>query len=751
MKITLRLIVSLILVMAVVTAAFSLSRVNKEKTRMANDLELRTAVLADSLQESVTHLVNRGLSERLKRLVVRFGNRKRLRGVAVFDADGNIITATPDLKSGIPQPFEMAVKTMLDNSRSSGLSEVNGKETYIYVLPLKANGKTSGAMALFNDASYIHLRLIEIWKASLLRFLTYTAFIAFITLIVVRWSITRPIARMARWMREVRIGRERISPPAISTRGDVLSPLVHEAGHLAKSLAAARARADKEAKLRFDAVSLWTAHRLKDHMLTELGGKKLYLVSNREPYMHVKSGNGVKCIVPAGGLVTVLDPVMRICDGLWLADGGGDADRETVDADDKVRVPPEEQAYTLKRIWLSKEEEMGYYEGFSNEGLWPLCHITYTRPVFRLEDWVHYQKVNEKFANALLEEIAEEENPLVLVLDYHLALLPLLVKEKRPDAKVALFWHIPWPNPETFSTCPWRHEILMGMLGADLVGFDIRSHCNNFLDSIDRLLESKTDRERFSVGRGGHTTLVRPFPISVSFENFPDTEAARKERGPLREQVLKETELQMEYLGVGVDRVDYTKGIPERFRAVERFLDKYPEFTGKFTFVELGAPSRTHIKRYHEIMAEVEETAESINRRFQVKDWKPILFLKGHHPHEEIGRFYKAADVCMVTSLHDVMNLVAKEFVAARDDEDGVLILSQFAGASKELTDALIVNPYDIEEMADAIYRSLTMGQPEKNERMALMRRMVRENNIYRWAADLITALARLRPLNGGD
>ena len=751
MKITFRLIVSLVLVVAAVTAVFSLYQVDKEKSRMAGDLRLRTAILADSLRESVTYLVNRGLSERLERLVVRFGNRKRLEGVAVFDTDGNIITVTPELKAGIPQPFTRAVKSMMDNSPSSKLMNINGKETYIYVLPLKAKGKIEGAMALFNDASYIHLRLVEIWKSNLLRFLTYTALIVLITLVVVRWSITGPIARMALWMREVRTGKEKSGRPAGFQRGDVLASLVNEATHLAKSLAAARAKADEEAKLRFKAASLWTAHRLKEHMRAELGGKKLFLVSNREPYMHVKDGHGTRCIVPAGGLVTALDPVMRISDGLWLAHGGGDADRETVDASDKVRVPPEDPAYTLRRVWLSKEEEKGYYYGFSNEGMWPLCHITHTRPVFRLEDWVHYQKVNEKFAEALLEEIAGEECPLILIQDYHLALLPLLVKEKRPDARVALFWHIPWPNPEAFGICPWQQEILMGMLGADLVGFHIQYHCNNFLDAVDRFLESKTDWEQFSVSRGGHATLVKSFPISVSFENFPDMEAARKERGALRAQLLRETGVQATHLGVGVDRIDYTKGIPERFRAVERFLEKYPGFAGKFTFVELGAPSRTHIKKYHELAAEVEETVESVNWRFQTKEWKPILFLKAHHAHDEINRFYKSADVCMVTSLHDGMNLVAKEFVAARDDEDGVLILSQFAGASRELTDAIIVNPYDIEEMADAIYRSLTMGPQEKSERMALMRRMVRENNIYRWAGDLITALARLRPPSCGE
>ncbi|MDA8388784.1 MAG: trehalose-6-phosphate synthase [Nitrospiraceae bacterium] len=752
MKITVRLIVSLVLAVAMVTAAFSFYQVDREKSRMASDLELRTSILADSLRGSVARLVKEDLSARLKWIVERFGNRKRLEGVAVFDMEGNIITVTPELKPGIPQPFPEAVKTMLDNSPSSRLMDINGKETYIYVLPLMANGKINGAMALFNDASYIDLRLKEIWKTNLIRFLIYTMLIVLITLVVVRWSITGPIARIAQWMREVRTDKDKTGHLAHQCpRGDILASLINEATHMAKSLATARAKAEEAAKLSFKAASLWSANRLKEHMRAELGGKKLFLVSNREPYMHTKTGHEVRCIVPAGGLVTALDPVMRICDGLWLAHGGGDADRETVDAFDKVRVPPEDPAYTLRRVWLSKEEEKGYYYGFSNEGMWPLCHITHTRPVFRLEDWVYYQKVNEKFAEALLKEIADQESPLVLIQDYHLALLPLLVKEKRPDARVALFWHIPWPNPEAFGICPWQQEILMGMLGADLVGFHIQYHCNNFLDTVDRFLESKTDWEQFSVSRSGHTTLVKSFPISVGFENFTDRETARQENGPLRERLFRETGVHARLLGVGVDRIDYTKGIPERFRAIERFLDKHPEFVGEFTFVELGAPSRTHIKKYHDLMAEVEETVESVNWRFQTKQWRPILFLKAHHSHEEISRFYRAADICMVTSLHDGMNLVAKEFVSARDDEDGVLILSQFAGASRELTDALIINPYDIEEMADAIYRSLLMEPREKSERMARMRQVVRENNIYRWAADLITAAARLRPSDGGE
>lgn len=445
---------------------------------------------------------------------------------------------------------------------------------------------------------------------------------------VIRWSITGPIAQIADWMRELRSGKGKIDQ-LVSPRGDILAPLISEVTHLAKSLAMARARAEEEAKLRLKAESVWTANRLKEYMRAELGGEKLFLISNREPYIHVKDGRNIKCVVPAGGLVTALDPVMRICDGMWIAHGSGEADREVVDADDKLRVPPNESSYTLKRIWLTKEEEDGYYYGFSNEGLWPLCHITHTRPTFRLEDWIYYQKVNEKFAEALIKEIEDEESPLILIQDYHLALLPLLVKEKRPDARIAIFWHIPWPNPEAYGICPWHREILMGMLGADLIGFHIQFHCNNFLDTVDRFLESKINWEQFSVERGGSVTLVKPFPISVSFDNFSDKSAAISERELLKENILKEIGLQVKYLGVGVDRIDYTKGIPERFRAIERFFEKHPEFIEEFAFIELGAPSRTHIKRYRDLMAEVEEMAEKINWVLKPKDGC-LLFSSKH-------------------------------------------------------------------------------------------------------------------------
>jgi trehalose 6-phosphate synthase len=397
-------------------------------------------------------------------------------------------------------------------------------------------------------------------------------------------------------------------------------------------------------------------------------------------------------------------------------------------------------------VWLNKQEEEGYYYGFSNEGLWPLCHIAHTRPIFRAADWQHYQEVNRKFTAAVLEEIEDTPSPVVLVQDYHFALLPRLIKEKRPDARVAIFWHIPWPNPEAFGICPWQRQLVDGLLGADLIGFHVQSHCNNFLQTTDRVLESRVDWEHFSVLRQDHRTMVRPFPISV---NFTDDEPATTGNNSFmyleRAALMRSLGVEASFLGIGVDRVDYTKGILERFLAIERFLEKYSSYQGQFTFVQIGAPSRTHIKRYHDLLAEVEAEAERINWRFQSDKWKPIVFIKRQHSHAEITPYYRAADLCMVTSLHDGMNLVAKEFLAARSDERGVLILSQFTGAARELRDALLVNPYDIDQSADAIRVALEMEPEDKQLRVHRMRRTVKEHNIYRWAGNLISELCEVR------
>jgi trehalose 6-phosphate synthase len=571
-----------------------------------------------------------------------------------------------------------------------------------------------------------------------------TLFIALATLLIIRWNIVGPIAKTAQWMRELRTGKaaDRPSLPA----ADLFRPLTQEVTHFAKSLEAARAAAEEEARLREAAESLWTPEQLRVHVRTKLQEKPLFVVSNREPYMHVHRGKRVEAMVPASGLVTALEPILRACDGTWVAHGAGDADRETVGERDRLRVPPDDPQYTLKRVWLTKEEEEGYYYGFANEGLWPLCHIAHTRPTFRAPDWEYYQEVNRKFAQVLLEEMEGTDEPAVLVQDYHFALLPRLLKEQRPDARVAIFWHIPWPNPQAFGICPWQRDLLDGILGAGLVGFHIQSHCNYFLETVDSALESRIDWEHFAINRRGHFTLVRPFPISVAVPE-PAAEPASKPSSVYLERaaLFKEVGVEATFMGVGVDRVDYTKGILERFRGIERFLEKFPAYQGQFTFVQIGAPSRTHIKRYHELLAEVGSEANRINWRFQAGEWKPIVFLSRHHSHEEIEPYYRAADLCMVTSLHDGMNLVAKEFVAARDDEQGALILSRFTGASRELRDALVINPYDTEQLAEAIRFALEMDPEERRAKMQRMRHIVKEHNVYRWAGNLITELSEIR------
>ncbi|MGA2720932.1 MAG: trehalose-6-phosphate synthase [Bryobacteraceae bacterium] len=578
---------------------------------------------------------------------------------------------------------------------------------------------------------------MPVWRHALTG-MAQTLLIVAITLLIVRWSLGRPLRHMAQWLRDLRTGNASAGgkPP----EEEIFLPLSSEVAHLASSLNAARAAAEEEARLRDAASSQWTSERLRISIQGKLNGSRIFAVSNREPYEHKRQGSSVTWSVPPSGLVTALEPVLRSSDGTWIAQATGDADLETADEHGRLRVPPDHPQYKLRRVWLSQEEEQGFYFGFANEGIWPLCHIAHTRPVFRTEDWAHYQAVNRKFAAVLLDEMSGEKEPVVLVQDYHFALLPRLVKERRPDARIAIFWHIPWPNPEAFGICPWQRELLDGMLGADLIGFHIQAHCNNFLATVDRALESRIDWEHFAVNRRDRLTTVRPFPISVATNGESaaptpaDHAAVRRELGVLPA-----------FLALGVDRVDYTKGIPERLRGIERFLGQHPSFLEKFTFVQIGAPSRTHIKRYQDLMTEVEEEADRINRRFRVGAWKPVVFLKGHRSHAEILPYYRAADLCLVTSLHDGMNLVAKEYVAARHDEQGTLILSRFAGASHELADALVVNPYDTDELAQAIHSALTMPPEEKRARMRRMRAVVKEYNVYRWAGNLIGELTGMR------
>lgn len=738
MKITIRLIISIIIAVAIVAGVSSYFSVRSEKERLGGGLEHRAWLVAEGLQESVGMLLAKGSSKKLDKLVERISASEHIFGVVVYDPVGNVISVSKELSKKLPDKLDIIFKNFEEGSGKGFYEKISTIQMYLFALPVFTDdGTRTGTVVIFNDASYIDKYLNDIWFRNFLRVLANALLISVITLFVIRWSIMSPIAKMGEWMKSVRKGNpdEILKMP----KEDLFAPISKELSGLAKSLAVARSAAEEEAKLRQNAESIWTKDRLKEHVKTKLGDKRLIVISNREPYMHVRHGKQIEVLSPASGLITAIDPLLKACDGLWIAHGAGNADKATVDSRDIIRVPPDNPQYDLKRVWLTAEEEEGYYYGFSNEGLWPLCHIAHTRPVFRVDDWARYQEVNLKFARTL-DDLIDGES-FIFIQDYHFSILPRLIKARLPNAKIALFWHIPWPNPEAFGICPWKREIIHGMLGADIIGFHTQFHCNNFLETVDRTLECQTDWEHFSTTRLEHKTFVKPFPISVDFTSEPFVKEI-----PTKEELFKNLGVKASIMGVGVDRVDYTKGIPERFRSIERFLDKNPEYIGMFTFVQIGAPSREHIKRYHDLLSEVETEAERINWKFNAKDWKPIVFIKRHLSHAEIEPYYKRADVCIVNPLHDGMNLVAKEFVASRDDEHGTLILSTFTGASRELRDALLINPYDIEQTADMIKSAIEMDPEDQKLRMIRMRGVIRENNIYKWAANVITDLTEIRP-----
>lgn len=592
----------------------------------------------------------------------------------------------------------------------------------VSVMPVPGQQAELGFVVMVQDLSYIDRREAQARTVLLLLFgvLAVTAF--GVPFIVARWARHDWTLQLRRMLR----GEGKHSPEFQPVLGDVRELI-------------ARMFAEQE-----DAPGQWTPTRLKATLNQHLHGEKIVILANREPYIHQRTTAGeIEIQHPASGLVTALEPVMRACSGVWVAHGSGNADAETVDRKDHVSVPPGEESYRIRRVWLSDEEQQGYYYGFSNEGLWPLCHVAHARPVFRAEDWRQYRAVNQKFADAVCSE-TDSDDPIILVQDYHFALAPTMIRRQLPAATIIVFWHIPWPNAERMGICPWRNEILGGLLGSSIIGFHTQLHCNNFLDSIDRYLETRIDRETNAVIMQGQRTLVRPYPIAIEWPSrWAETAPSPEE---CRAQVFRDCGLKPDaLLGIGVDRLDYTKGIEERFLSVERFLERYPQYRGRFTFAQLAAPSRTKIERYRELNETVENLAVRINQRFGHGDYKPILLLRTHHEPPEVFRFYRAADLCYVSSLHDGMNLVAKEFVAARSDLKGVLLLSEFTGAARELTEALIVNPYDLESSSEAMAMALTMPVEEQQDRMRSMRTVLAQFNVYRWAGKMLVDAARVR------
>ena len=733
----------ILIIISVIFSVFGIFQARSVRERLIDEVKHRAKAVAESMELSAGQILATRNLRKAQRLIDKFEARERLQGCVLYDREGKLFVITKRFSKWKDKQKSYLLEVIQTKNPQGDLTKFGDHTVYSYVYPvLDDDGQILGLVEVIYDTSYIFTRLTELWKRISITLITIVLSILLISLLTLHQLFVMPVRRLTEWFTLFQKGNTNAKPPIRNT-GE-LGKLAMEVEQVALSLRVARQSMIEDAQVRVEKKDLWTEQRLRDLVVAKLGENSLFVVSNREPYIHVFDAerNETKMMFPASGVVTAIDPIMRACGGIWVAHGSGNADRRFVNSRSKLGVPPgDEQQYILKRVWLTKEEEEGYYYGFSNEGLWPLCHVTHTRPVFRETDWQMYRKVNEKFAESLLEELPADK-PFIFIQDYHFTLLPKLIKQKRPDATIALFWHIPWPNPEVLSICPYQEELLEGMLGCDLIGFHVQNHCNNFLDTANRLMESRVDTEKFSVVRSGRETLVRAFPISVDMGVFgTPTESVLKQKEKIREEL----NLAGKIVAVSVERIDYTKGIVERLLAIDRFLEKYPEYKKRFVFIQIAAPSRTHIKRYHDLIGEIDELIERKNWKYAEGDWSPIIYFKRQFTPEEINPYYQLADLCIVSSLHDGMNLVAKEFIAAKKDLSGILLLSRFTGASRELTDAVQINPYAIEEFAESIKAAIEMPAREKRRRMRRMREIVGRNNVFFWAASIITELTAVQ------
>jgi trehalose 6-phosphate synthase len=737
------LILPIIVIVSVIITIFGLFQVRYEQDKLMDDLERRTKHIAESMEWSVVQVLQSNNINDANYLVDKFENRERLQGCIIYDSLGNVFALTNRFKDWPPSEASNANDVLKKREPVAETKSFSGLVFYSYMMPVEMNdGTVMGLIEIVHDTSYISSRIGVLWKRISVTLIILIFAIFLILFFIQQQIFILPLQKITKWFYQFQKGETDLMHD-IKDSGE-LGKFASEVEQLALSLRVARKSISERASTKFKAEGYWSVDKLRDLIHAKLGENAIYVVSNREPVMHIHDHTTMetKVITPAGGVVTAIHPILSAAGGTWIAHGSGNADKQFVNSKDKLGIPPGDMRYILKRVWLSKEEEEGYYYGFSNEGLWALCHNTHTRPIFRDKDWQMYKKVNMKFAEAVVHELPAN-NPLVFIQDYHFSMLGKYIKQKRPDAIVALFWHIPWPNPEAFSICPYQEQILDGMLGCDLIGFHIQNHCNNFLDTANRLLESRVDTERHSVIRFGKETFIRPFPISIDSTNPAESYSPEVLRQV--EKLRKELNLENKIVAVGVDRIDYTKGIIERLMAVDRFLEKYSEYRNRFVFIQLGAPSRTHIKRYHELISEIDELVDKINWKYQQENWKPVIYLKRHFSQIEIEPYYALADIGIVSSLHDGMNLVAKEYVFAKKDRSGILLLSQFAGASKELSEAILINPYSIKEFAENIKLAIELPVEEKKRRMQNMRDVIVENNVFKWAGNIISELINLK------
>lgn len=700
------------------------------------DVESRSRLVYSSIHGPVRRALADGDLLRLASILQGVADDDRILAVGLCSENGTLTGAT----SMMPATFSCERVARAEGESFSNIVN-DGRRVLVGSFPITTRDSRS-YLTVLHDLSYIDARSGQVQIYVVAALFGLGIIIAGAGAILVFFFVQGWMASLRKAIEDIRAGR-----PLLAARHDSTT-VERQIQSLLKQLEVSHTPTET-------AEVEWTPQSLHDLLRESLPGAEVIIVSNREPYIHNQSGDAIEVQTPASGLVSALEPVMRACGGTWIAHGSGSADRETVDAHDRISVPPAAPAYKLRRVWITDEEQDGYYYGLANEGLWPLCHIAFVRPIFREEDWAHYERINARFAQAVSRE-AKTEDPIVLVQDYHFALAPRMIRELLPKATIVTFWHIPWPNAETFGICPWKERILDGLLGSSIIGFHTQFHCNNFFETVDRFIESRIDREHGSVSLQGQETKIRPYPISIEWPPtalegqapIPDCRAKIRQRFGLAPDSR---------LAVGIERFDYTKGILDRMRSIDVLLTLQPEWRNKFTFIQVAAPTRSKLTSYSTLQTEAVALAEEINSRHGRNGWNPIHLLIRHHEPNEVFELFRAADLCIVSSLHDGMNLVAKEFVASRDDELGVLILSSFTGAARELSEALIVNPYNAREMADALETALRMPQEEQRERMRLMRQQVREQNVYRWAGRMLLDAAKIRQrkrildLAGGD
>lgn len=730
MRLTLRFVLPLMIALSLLAYAALPLLDGLTLKWFTRDMEMRARLLSSTVHDPLVAYLDEKASAKILKLFGRMIQDERLYAIGFCSEERKLVVQTqtfPDVVNcADAAPSGKADRGRVDSP--TGLLHV------AYEPVLNDAGASLGHLVVIHDMSFVQRRSEDT---------KWFVFYFFILLAVVVSGLTVIVAQLSLrgWIKSIRsiIRGEGLLASLGQTTAGELSPIAKDLRALVRDL-------ETDRKARDESQITWNPRMLKEILQRELAGDEILIVSNREPYIHTQKEGKIEVQLPASGLVTALEPVMRACSGTWIAHGSGNADREVVDKNDHVKVPPDNPSYRIRRVWLTKEEERGYYYGFSNEGIWPLCHIAHTRPVFRAEDWNQYVAVNQKFADTVVEE-AKSDDPVVLVQDYHLALVPRMIRKRLPHATVITFWHIPWPNPEAFGICPWREELLDGLLGSSILGFHTRFHCNNFIDTVDRFIESRIDRETSTISYGGKDTVVNRYPISIE---WPARWLATQEPiADCRRRIRHINGFSLGLkLGIGIDRLDYTKGILERFAAVDRLLELNPEWIGKFTFVQIAAPSRSSIEQYQMFESQVRAAASRINSKYARDGYEPICLKIQHHEPEQVYEYFRAAEICFVSSLHDGMNLVAKEYVAARDDERGVLVLSQFTGASRELPQALIVNPYSADQCAAALKTGLEMSEQEQRDRMRSMRGLIQEFNVYRWAGRMLIDAARLRQHN---